>query len=128
MTCDLALLEEALQGLTMDVVINLTEHVQTLELKPNGALFTAYREIDNTILIGYSENLKADQSSLNQRNFFIAGHRRGTKREHRLLLHTLKEIGIPTKYNESSFVAEKKLVRQLTELNWPIEGLELVCN
>jgi hypothetical protein len=128
MTCDLALLEEALQGLTMDVVINLTEHVQTLELKPNGALFTAYREIDNTILIGYSENLKADQSSLNQRHFFIAGHRRGTKREHRLLLHTLKEIGIHTKYNESSFVAEKKLVRQLTELNWPIEGLELVCN
>ena len=30
MTVELALIEHALQGLTMDVVINLTEHVQTL--------------------------------------------------------------------------------------------------
>ncbi len=43
MTIELALIEHALQGLTMDVVINLTEHVQTLELRPNGQLFTAYR-------------------------------------------------------------------------------------
>ena len=42
MTTQLALIETALQGLTMDVVINLTEHVQTLELKPNAELFTAY--------------------------------------------------------------------------------------
>ena len=52
MTTQLALIETALQGLTMDVVINLTEHVQTLEFKPNAALFTAYRIIDNTVLIG----------------------------------------------------------------------------
>ena len=71
MTTDLALLEQALQGLTMDVVINLTEHVQTLELRPNGQLFTAYREIDHTILIGYSEDLVTDELNLKQRGFFI---------------------------------------------------------
>ena len=70
MTTQLTLIETALQGLTMDVVINLTEHVQTLELKPNAELFTAYRTIDNTILIGYSEDLIKDQYSLNHRHFF----------------------------------------------------------
>ena len=72
MTTQLALIETALQGLTMDVVINLTEHVQTLELKPNAEIFTAYRIIDNTILIGYSEDLTNDQYSLNHRHFFIS--------------------------------------------------------
>ena len=81
MTTQLALIETALQGLTMDVVINLTEHVQTLELKPNAELFTAYRTIDNTILIGYSEDLIQDQYSLNNRQFFVSGQRHGTKRE-----------------------------------------------
>ena len=87
MTVDLALIEHALQGLTMDVVINLTEHVQTLELRPNGQLFTAYRDIDQTLLIGYSDDLAAEKLSLSQRHFYTTGTRRGTKREHRLLLH-----------------------------------------
>ena len=80
MTVELALIEHALQGLTMDVVINLTEHVQTLELRPNGQLFTAYRDIDQTLLIGYSDDLAAEKLSLSQRNFYTTGTRRGTKR------------------------------------------------
>ena len=120
MTTQLTLIETALQGLTMDVVINLTEHVQTLELKPNAELFTAYRTIDNTILIGYSEDLTKDQYSLNHRHFFISGQRRGTKREHRLLLHTLSEMGIKNSYNECCFLADNNLVQQLLNLNWPI--------
>ena len=78
MTVELAQIEHALQGLTMDVVINLTEHVQTLELRPNGQLFTAYRDIDQTLLIGYSEDLTEEQLSLRQRNFYTTGTRRGT--------------------------------------------------
>jgi hypothetical protein len=126
MTTQLALIETALQGLTMDVVINLTEHVQTLELKPNAALFTAYRIIDNTILIGYSEDLTDDQYSLNHRHFFISGQRRGTKREHRLLLRTLSEMGIKNSYNEYSFLADNNLVQQLLKLNWPIGNLQTI--
>ena len=120
MTTQLGLIETALQGLTMDVVINLTEHVQTLELMPNAELFTAYRTIDNTILIGYSEDLIKDQYSLNHRHFFISGQRRGTKREHRLLLRTLSEMGIKNSYNEYCFLADNNLVQQLLNLNWPI--------
>jgi hypothetical protein len=126
MTTQLALIETALQGLTMDVVINLTEHVQTLELKPNSELFTAYRIIDNTILIGYSEDLIKDKYSLNHRHFFISGQRRGTKREHRLLLRTLSEMGIKYSYNECYFLADNNLVQQLLNLNWPIGDLQTI--
>ena len=126
MTAQLTLIETALQALTMDVVINLTEHVQTLELKPNAELFTAYRTIDNTILIGYSEDLIKDQCSLNHLHFFIAGQRRGTKREYRLLLRTLSELNIKENYNENCFFADHNLVQQLLNLNWPIGDLQIV--
>ena len=124
MTVPLALIEQALQGYTMDVVINLTEHVQTLELRHNGQLFTAYRDIDQTLLIGYSEDLTEEQLSLRQRNFYTTGTRRGTKREHRLLLHTLKDLNISGTYNESCFSANIELIENLTNLNWPVGEIE----
>ena len=120
MTVELALIEHALQGLTMDVVINLTEHVQTLELRPNGQLFTAYRDIDQTLLIGYSDDLAAEKLSLSQRNFYTMGTRRGTKREYRLLLHTLKDLNIRGTYNENCFPANIDLIKNLIILNWPV--------
>ena len=124
MTVELALIENALQGLTMDVVINLTEHVQTLELRPNGQLFTAYRDIDQTLMIGYSEDLAAEELNLRQRNFYTTGTRRGTKREHRLLLHILKDLNISGTYNESCFSANIELIQNLINLNWPIGEIE----
>ena len=126
MTTDLALIEQALQGLTMDVVINLTEHVQTLEMRPNGQLFTAYRDIDQTLLIGYSEDLTEEQLSLRQRNFYTTGTRRGTKREHRLLLHTLKDLNISGTYNERCFSANIELIEHLINLNWPVGEIETI--
>ena len=126
MTVELDLIEHALQGLTMDVVINLTEHVQTLELRPNGQLFTAYRDIDQTLLIGYSEDLTEEQSSLRQRNFYTTGTRRGTKREHRLILHTLKDLNISGTYNECCFSANIELIRYLINLNWPVGEIETI--
>ena len=117
MKTQIALIETALQGLTMDMVINLTEHVKTLELKPNAELFTAYRIVDNTILIGYSEDLIKGQYSLNHRHFFISGQRHGTKREHRLILRTLSEMGIKYSYNECCFLADNNIVQQLLNLN-----------
>jgi hypothetical protein len=110
----------------MDVVINLTEHVQTLELRPNGQLFTAYRDIDQTLLIGYSEDLTAEQLSLRQRNFYKTGTRRGTKREHRLLLHTLRDLNISGTYNESCFSANIELIEHLINLNWPVGEIETI--
>ena len=71
-------------------------------------------------MIGYSEDLAAEQLNLRQRNFYTTGTRRGTKREHRLLLHTLKDLNISGTYNESCFSANIELIENLTNLNWPV--------
>ena len=126
MTVRLALIEQALQGYTMDVVINLTEQVQTMELRPYGQLYTAYRDIDQTLLIGYSEDLETEQLTLRQRHFFITGKRRGTKREHLLLLHTLKDLNILGIYNESCFSASRDLIENLINFNWPVGVIEAI--
>ena len=52
MTSSLNLFEQALQAPTMEAVIALSERVQTLETKPEGVVYTAYRAIDQTLLIG----------------------------------------------------------------------------
>ena len=45
-------LEQALQAPTMEAVIALSERVQTLEAHPEGMIFTLFRDIDNTLLLG----------------------------------------------------------------------------
>ena len=71
-------------------------------------------------MIGYSEDLTEEQLSLRQRNFYTTGTRRGTKREHRLLLHTLKDLNIQGTYNENCFSANIDLIENLINLNWPV--------
>ena len=75
-------------------------------------------------MIGYSEDLAAEQLNLRQRNFYTTGTRRGTKREHRLLLHTLKDLNISGTYNESCFSANIELIENLTNLNWPVGAIK----
>ena len=124
MTDQFPLIEQALQALTMDVVINLTEHVQTLEMMPNGQLFSAYRDIDQTILVGYSEDLTTEQLGLRQRNFVTLGKRRGTKKEYRLLLQTLKDLNIQATYNDSCFSISNNFIQQLIDLNLPVGDIK----
>ena len=59
MTSSIDLFEKALQAPTMEAVIALSERVQTLEANPEGVVYTAYRAIDQTLLIGYTETLSA---------------------------------------------------------------------
>ena len=87
-------IEQALQAPVMDAVIALSERVQTLEDNPEGRIYTAYRAIDQTLSLGYSNNIDAISEQLRERNFAMIASRRGTRREQRLLLLTLKEIGI----------------------------------
>ena len=42
-------IEQALQAPVMDAVIALSERVQTLQDKPEGRIYTAYRAIDQTL-------------------------------------------------------------------------------
>ena len=112
----------------MDAVIALSERVQTLEDNPEGRIYTAYRTIDQTLSLGYSNNIDAISEQLRERNFAMIASRRGTRREHRLLLLTLKEIGIASSYSENCFNASGNTLSHLRHLDWPLGNLMQSAN
>ena len=120
---DFDLIEEALQAPTMEAVIALTERVQTLEACPEGMVFTVLRDIDNTLAIGYSDNLQQGLASFTKRGFNVVAYRRGTRREQQLLLLTLKEIGLRSSYGSQYFDVDKSLISSLRNLGWPVGDL-----
>ena len=116
-------IEQALQAPVMDAVIALSERVQSLEDNPEGRIYTAYRAIDQTLSLGYSNNIDAISEQLRERNFAMIASRRGTRREQRLLLLTLKEIGIASSYSENCFSASPNTLSHLRHLGWPLGNL-----
>ena len=120
---DFAVIEQALQAPVMDAVIALTERFQDLESKPNAMVYTFHRIIDQTIAIGYSEDFSSAQSDFQARGFQLVEARRGTRREERLLLLTLKEIGLQTTYDNNYFEADSMVIRHLNQLGWPMGDL-----
>ena len=121
-------IEQALQAPVMDAVIALSERVQTLEDNPEGRIYTAYRAIDQTLSLGYTNNIDAISEQLGERDFVLLASRRGTRREQRLLLLTLKEIGIASSYSENYFNASPNTVSHLRHLGWPLGELKQGAN
>ena len=121
-------MEQALQAPVMEAVIALSERVQTLEVNPEGRIFTAYRAVDQTLTLGYCDNLDAFDQQLRDRDFVILDSRRGTRREQRLLLLTLKEIGISGSYSENCFIASANTLSHLKHLGWPLGRLNQSVN
>ena len=123
MTLMQATLEQALLAPCMEAVIAVTERYQFLEDHQGARVFTAYREIDHVIKLGFSEDLQGQTLDLENRGFQILEAREGTRREHRLLMLTLKEIGYAPHYNNEYFQASKGLLRHLRNLGWPLGEL-----
>ena len=119
----LSTFEDALQAPTMDAVIALTERFQTLEAHPEGRVFTAWRKIDQLLMLGYTETMQCLEQDYLRRGFVVIDQRRGTRREHRLLLATLKEIGLDGTCCESCFTADQQMINHLYQLGWPIGAL-----
>ena len=118
-----ARIEKALQAPVMDAVIALTERFQNLEAKPNAMVFTFLRSIDQSLAIGYSEELSSVQNDFEARGYQLVEARRGTRREELLLLLTLKEIGLQTTYSNNYFEATATVIRHLKQLGWPMGDL-----
>jgi len=123
MTLMQATLEQALLAPCMEAVIAVTERYQFLEDHQGARVFTAYREIDHVIQLGFSEDLEGQTLDLENRGFQLLEAREGTRREHRLLMLTLKEIGYAPHYNPEFFQASKGLLRHLRNLGWPLGEL-----
>ena len=121
-------MEQALQAPVMEAVIALSERVQTLQDNPEGRIYTAYRAIDQTLTLGYCDNIEAIDQQIRDRDFVVLASRRGTRREQRLLLLTLKEIGIAGSYSENCFEASSHTLIHLKHLGWPLGRLKHSIN
>ena len=121
-------MEQALQAPVMEAVIALSERVQTLQDNPEGRIYTAYRAIDQTLNLGYCDNIEAISEQLSHCDFVVLASRRGTRREQRLLLLTLKEIGIKSSYSENCFSASTNTLSHLRHLGWPLGSLKQRAN
>ena len=129
MTLQQASIEQALLAPCMDAVIAVTERYQFLEDHRGARVFTAYREVDHVIQLGFCENLNEQvKSDLKERGFQIFEAREGTRREHRLLMLTLKEIGYSSQYSDGYYQASKDLLRHLRNLGWPLGELAQLLN
>ena len=117
-------IEDALLAPCMDAVIAVTERYQFLEIHRGARVFTAYREIDHVMYLGFQDDLNEQSlKQLRERGFQLLEAREGTRREHRLLLLTLKEIGYSHSYGEGYYVASRSLARHLRNLGWPVGAL-----
>ena len=71
---------------------------------------------------------KRQAEQLRERNFEMIASRRGTRREQRLLLLTLQEIGIASSYSENCFNASANTLSNLKHLGWPLGNLMQSAN
>ena len=125
----LDLIEQALVAPCMDSVIAVTERYQYLDEHQGARVYTAYRELDHTLCVGFAQDLNhVERESLKARGYVLFGEREGTVREHRLLLMTLKEIGFLSTYGSRYFTASKDLLRHLNNLGWPLGGLRRLAD
>ena len=123
MTLSISQMTEALQAPTMEAVIALTERTQTLECHPTGMIYTFYRCIDHSLLIGYTENLDSMTNDLLGRDFYLIASRRGTRREDKLTRITLTENNVLCTYGDQYFDASHNTIGLLNQLNWPVGNL-----
>jgi len=122
-------MEQAPVAPCMESVIAVTERYHYLEEHRRARGFTAYREMDHTLCIGFAEELNREQRQLlDDRGFVLFGEREGTQREHRLLLMTLEEIGFSSTYGAGYFTVSRQLLGHLRNLGWPIGQLQTLIN
>ena len=120
-------MEQALKAPVMEAVIALSERVQTLQDNPEGRIYTAYRAIDQTLSLGYCVNIEAISEQLSHCDFVVLASRRGTRREQRLLLLTLKEIGSKAATARTASALQSTL-SHLRHLGWPLGSLKQSVN
>lgn len=113
----------ALQAPTMEAVIALSERTQTLDCNPTGFIYSFYRSIDQTLVIGYSDQLDQITADMVTRDFQLMASRRGTRREEKLTRMTLAENDILGTYGEQYFNADQAILQLLKQLNWPLGDL-----
>ncbi len=112
--------QRKLSQLTMSSIVNLSLIKQDYANK--GIVYTLYRELDNTLKVGYTFHRNKLEKVCKESGFCIIGNRVGTYREKYLLEITLKELGYQTKPDGHVYEFSTKLIRHLETLGWPVKA------
>ena len=117
--------ERALIQPIIDVNTSLEVYAQNKTSSKLVLIYTFLRESDKSVKIGFTNNLcDSDiESSLGIKDYKLIGKRIGSKREYRLLLITLNELGYKYNINDLTYNYSSKLIKHLKLLGWPINSL-----
>ena len=85
----------------------------------NGIIYTLYSDKFNSLKVGFAENDKVLEKKLSSEALILLDMKKGKKKDLRLLITTLNELGI--KYSDNFyFKYSGSLMKHLSTLGWPI--------
>ena len=84
-----------------------------------GIVYTLYSDKLNLLEIGYAENKNILKNKLIQEKFILLDQKSGSLMELKILIKTLKQLGISI-LNNKYFKYKNSYLRHLNTLGWPI--------
>ena len=85
----------------------------------DGIIYTLYSDQFNSLKVGFAENDKVLEKKLSSEALILLDTKKGNKKDLRLLINTLKELGI--RYSDNfNFKYSRSLMRHLSTLGWPV--------
>ena len=111
--------EKALMQITFEVLADLSI-ANSIKKRKQGFLYSAYRESDNSLKIGYTEFLDHQLKYLERIGYSLNKARKGSPKEKLYLKQTLKELGCRQYESIDNYLLTKELETYLRQLDWPI--------
>ena len=91
----------------------------SVDKSKDGILYTLYSDAFNSLKVGFAENDKVLKKKLSSEALILLDMKKGKKKDLRLLITTLNELGI--KYSDNFyFKYSGSLMKHLSTLGWPV--------
>tara|TARA_Y100001968_G_C19149810_1_gene615619 strand:- start:247 stop:639 length:393 start_codon:yes stop_codon:yes gene_type:complete len=107
-------------------VINIEKYFFNSTKK--GYLYTVYREIDEKIIIGFSENYSISKIYNNPNGYKILAQKPGTFNDLKKLKQVLFELGFTANISNEMFKYSLNLIKLLDLLGWPTNSKATMRN
>ena len=112
-------IEKSLFQITLQTCTELSLYKQSKNINPKGNVYTLYRDLDKTLLIGFTNKIKEITVLYETLGYKLVGNRHGTEIELKTLNETLNELGYRQNKNFTYYYS-KNIMRYLNILGWPI--------
>jgi len=91
----------------------------SIDKSKNGIIYTLYSDEFNSLKVGFAENDMILEKKLSSEALILLDMKKGKKKDLRLLITTLNELGI--KYSDNfHFKYSGSLMKHLSTLGWPV--------